>query len=327
MARKLTVPLVRKTANARSCIGIIILFFCSYFIRPEPLYFRKAEPKPIPPTKGALYFGYHADLNTSLAYVATIAKSAQSIKKYSPNIKIAIASNAPVTDAVFDDVIHIPESMIFPGRHWWTRIVSLNETPYDYTLSIDSDRIVCSNISQGFDFLEDYDMLHVSAGILPAFDNGVMFYKRGDKFNALVQKWMEFQLKYNQFGNDQYTLAEAIDASPGFSSGVLQPAWQVKYMPAKGLGWGKDTNISRTLVIHGEIKIAAGSLCFVDSDIQRSRLYAWDKNKDPPRQIVYSQQECDLFLDGLCENIELDWTFNDNVIPRSEYLAKFGFNV
>ena len=129
--------------------------------------------------------------------------------------------------------------------------------------------------------------------------------------------------KYRQFGDDQRPLVQALDRLPDFASGVYSPSWQLKYIPAKGQRWGQ-ANMSRTLVIHGEVKISAGSSCPTKHNETAARIYAHNKEKIPPYKICYSQKECDDFLDGKCENPEIDWSPPTRFVqPRIDYLLQF----
>ena len=222
-------------------------------------------PRPTPPSRGVVYFGYHEDANRSLQYVEAISRSAKKLSETNAGLNISVITNAvisPLQSAAlgFASIVHIKEDHIYPGRQWWTRILYFNATPYDYTLAIDSDRMVCADISAVFAYLDSYDILGVSAGILPALDNGVLAYKKGWKFNRLISTWMHYQMRLGQFGNDQPSLGIAIDRLPMLISGILPPTWQAKFIPAQGQTW-RSTNASRTLVLHGSVKIVAGGAC------------------------------------------------------------------
>lgn len=208
---------------------------------------------------------------------------------------------------------------------WWTRILHMNSTPYDYTLAIDSDRVACHDISVVFELLKDYDMLEVSAGILPAFDNGVIAYKKGPRFDELLANWKHYQIKRGQFGNDQPALGDALDKTVGFSSGILPPTWQVKYIPAAGEKWGA-AKMSRTLVLHGNAMILAGTACQgIMQASDRPRIIAYNAGKTPAYQAMFSQAECEAFLENQCAHAEIDWEFNYKALPRTEYLKRYGY--
>jgi hypothetical protein len=277
-----------------------------------------------------VYFGYHQDPNRSLQYVETISRSAKKLSESNAGLNISVITNAAISAQHsarlgFSSVVQIEEEHIYPGRQWWTRILYLNATPYDYTLAIDSDRMVCADISAVFTYLESYDILGVSAGILPALDNGVLAYKKGSKFNRLISTWMHYQEKIGQFGNDQPALGKAIDRLPMLISGVLPPTWQAKFIPAQGQTW-QGTNVSRTLVLHGVVKIVAGGSCpELMVEDEAPRIIAHDVSQTPQFRRVHSEAECEAFLAGRCSHPELDWAFNFDVMPRSEYLVRYGY--
>jgi hypothetical protein len=179
--------------------------------------------------------------------------------------------------------------------------------------------MVCDDISAVFTHLESYDILGVSAGILPALDNGVLAYKNGPKFNQLISTWMHYQMKLGQFGNDQPSLGMAIDRLPMLISGILPPTWQAKFIPAQGQKWGAGTNASRTLVFHGVVKIVVGGACPEIMGVDETpRVIAHDVFQTPQYKRVHSQAECDAFLAGRCLHPELDWDCSD-------YLMRYGF--
>jgi hypothetical protein len=283
-------------------------------------------------SRGVVYFGYHQDANRSLQYVDAIGRSAKKLSEFNYGLQISIITNAVISPQQLallgiSSIIHIEEEHVHPGRQWWTRILYLNATPYDYTLAIDSDRIVCDDISAVFAHLESYDILGVSAGILPALDNGVLAFKKGPKFNQLISTWMDYQMKIGQFGNDQPALGKAIDRLPLLVSGVLPPTWQAKFIPAQGQKWGAGTNASRTLVLHGSVKIVALDECpeIMVPAAKGPRVIALDVLQTPQYKCVYSQAECDAFLRGRCSHPELDWAFDFDVMPRAEYLMHYGY--
>ena len=293
---------------------------------------------------GVVYFAYHPDLTKAMAYLNTSATSAQSIKKFHPQLQITVMSNLLLSKSQlkskgFNSQVIIAKEYLTNARQWWTRMVYLNHTPYEYTLSIDSDRVVCNDISEGFEILingykgKSYDLLEVSAGILPAFDNGVIFYRKGWKFNQLVEIWMRFQSAWNKHGDDQGCLANALEyirdkkksSMKNFNVGILPPTWQVKYIPAVGQYWGTP-NLSRTLVMSGLIKIVASTSCQVFEPVNdtRKRIYTYTREPTKKSAVVYSQSECDKALGNKCKHSEIDWKSTGyHVLDRQEYLTRF----
>ena len=301
--------------------------------------------------RGAIYFAYHQNFSRAMVFLYNAAASAKSLKKFHPNLHITLFSNLNISRSDlngygFDGQIVIPIPAIIE-RQWWTRLTYLNHTPYEFTLSIDSDRFVCNDISEGFNILmyghrgKSYDLLEVSAGILPSFDNGVMFFRKGRKFNHLIQTWMRFQTAWNKYGDDQGCLAHALEfiatrndsawATLGpFNVGVLPPRWQVKHIPVVGQVWGNST-VMRTLVISGDVKIIAGSSScekFSPLNDTKRRIYSLHRDAESSKNVTiaafYSQEDCNRHLQNRCPFSEIDWTSPNYLVrERREYISQY----
>lgn len=299
-------------------------------------------------SKGVIFFAYHKNESRCQKFLVDASHSAQQIKKIHPDLSITIFSNfilnqTQLKDYGFNQQVIIPTDTILTyDRQWWTRIMYLNHTPYEYTLSIDSDRVVCSDISDGFDILihgdlktkRKFDMLQVSGGILPAFDNGVIFYHKNPMFNELIAKWSTLQSKsiIGKFGDDQMCLASALKAFSAsknktlssYRVGILPPKWQVKHIPGEGFGWDVRTKYARTLVIHGDVKIAVKHCKgFIPIHYNSTRIYV-SNQFNRTNAVVLSQKECNLFLNNRCDSVEIDWiNYNYTVLDRREYLKRY----
>ena len=286
---------------------------------------------------GALYFAYHVDPVRAAEYVTAVATSAASLKRHNPDIPVAVLTNArlspesaPGNSTFIDTFLPIRDEDIMVGsdakrqRQWWTRTLYLNATPFDVTIQIDSDRTICSSIKRVLDFVRGYDMLHVSVSILPAFDNGVMVYRKDARFQVLLDYWLRDMALRNKVGDDQPSLARALDLAHktiGFKSGVLPPTYQTKMIPAVGQQWVNAT-ASHSLVLSGDVKIVAGGLglCNVAARYApQQRVVVQNKTM---QAVALTQGECDELLSGKCRPKEMHWEGrSDGVIERTEYLA------
>jgi hypothetical protein len=284
---------------------------------------------------GILYFAYHIDRNRTNDIMANVVTSIKGLRLHNPCVQVAVASNHilgqpselrswGINDTLLidnDDILEGPDSK--HGRQWWTRTVYLAKTPYNYTIQLDSDRCVCGNIQEMFHHLESYDFIGVSAGILPNLDNGVMAWRTSAKTDMLFEKWKEGLLKQGKTGNDQPSLAWALDALPDVKAGVMNPSFQVKYIPAIGEAWGRAA-ASRTLVLHGPAKIVAGAQNFCDllnAGSKWPRILLQTHKKQ--RFLAFSQAECDDYMNGTCGFKELDWGLDFNIMPRQQYLQMY----
>lgn len=287
------------------------------------------------PDKGVLYFAYHKDHKHAKRILMRARDSIDSVRRYNPCINVTVATNVPLSlDDVrdtwgVDHVIPIADADIIEspqdahGRQWWTRALYLSKSPYFYTLQLDSDRTVCGNISQVFQLLQYYDFLGVSAGILPAFDNGVMAWAKRPIIDVLWERWKEELFKTGRTLNDQPPLAKAFDDLPGIRVGALSPTFQGKLIPAQGELWGQ-AKASRTLVLHGEVKIVAGGADYchsINEDITRPRIFL--KNFQDEYKVVFSQEECNEHLRNTCNFPEIDWDLDFLVMTRTKYIDSY----
>ena len=272
---------------------------------------------------GVLYFGYSSNKARSKEYVDRIIESSYGLRKFSPHLPIMLFTNSGYNGTHFEYLYNIPDALILQGRQWWTRILLLRHTKFTYSLSVDSDRVICNDVSSIFGLLDRFDMLGVSAGILPALDNGVIAFKSGRKFEYLTRLWVEEQSKSGKSGNDQPSLARAIKRFKGYKVGVLDQSWQMKYIPADGQPWGPKCNMSRTLVIKQPIKIAAALKCPPESNSSTPRIYTSNRARSPSGRIAYSQTECDQLLNNSCQSREIDWESDARVVDIREYLSLY----
>lgn len=289
---------------------------------------------------GALYFAYHSDPVRALKYVAAVSRSAASLKRHDPGIPVAVLTNAinPSSQdfAAIDIFLPIQDEDILEGsaskkgRQWWTRTLYLNATPFDVTIQIDSDRTICSSIASVFRFITGYDMLHVSVGTLPSFDNGVMIYRKGARFQVLLDIWLQVLERNGKVGDDQAPLADAImeaNKQIDFRSGVLPPTFQAKHAPAVGEGWRTPTAM-HTLVLKGDVKIVAGdqSLCdLLAQDAPQMRIAVYNSSAPPGQRhkVALSQEECNAMLHGRCRTKEMHWNAAfEQVLEVTDYKTK-----
>ena len=301
----------------------------SLFEAPEKLYCA-AEPD-----RGVLYFAYHKDYEHAERILVRARDSINSVRRYNPCMNVTVATNIPpplgsvrdiwgvdhVIPIADVDITESPHDAL--GRQWWTRTVYLSKSPYLYTIQLDSDRTVCGDISPIFQLLQYYDFLGVSAGILPAFDNGVMAWAKRPTLDTLWERWKEELSKTGPTLNDQPPLARAIDALPGIRVGALSPIYQGKLIPAQGELWGQ-AKASRTLVLHGEAKIVAGGADYCESmnkNATRPRIFL--KNYKAEYKLVFSQEECNNHLRNTCDFPEIDWELDFKVMARTTYINSY----
>ena len=286
------------------------------------------------PTEGVLYFAYHLEPVARDKIIANMVASIKSLRKHSPCVKVAVATNTPVTEEALalwnaDDVVSIDDNDLIKDaegksvRQWWTRTLYLSQSPYDHTLQIDSDRTICGDISDVFQYFDVYDFLQVPVGYIPTCDNGIMGWRKGKPFDGLVEIWKKELGKVGGMGDDQVPLARIIDGVPELKVGILNPVYQVKIIPAVGESWA-SMRAGRTLVLHGWAKVVAGNekTCErANEGAPRSRIIVMDYNRT--WSAAFYQQACQALLNGTCAQNELDWDLNFNVMSRQAYIKRY----
>jgi len=280
-------------------------------------------------------FAYSSNLDALHGYVAANAAAARGIKASSPGMPVTLMANGQLgkTIAPFDSIVTIPDSLLLPGRQWWSRTMSLNATPYDMSLMIDSDRVVCGDLMPLFRILLEWDMVGASAGFAGGFpgnyDNGVLGYKRGDAFNSLLATWLRIQRAMDQGGDDQHTLSRAFREHPEFRPAIVSPAWHVKYAPLRR---NLKADLFHTLVVHGAVVVYANvsategerqGLCeWLNADL-RPRVLVRPRGASLERvEFAFSQVECDAFTGGVCNHPEISWPPPPVAISFLEYVKQ-----
>jgi hypothetical protein len=254
----------------------------------------------------------------------------------------------------FDDVVHIDDADITStccrrGESWniLTRVQYHKRSPYALTLQVDSDRVVCGDVSRLFELLEvgGWDFLSTSAGLLPVMDHGVIGMRHGPPLTALLTAWADKMVELGHEGRDEQTaLALVRGTIPGLRTGFLAPSWQMKYAPAGGAGNEACAaaglaacNMTHSLVMHGPVRIAAAelptmeaqsSLCgWLNAEPARPRVFVADLLRARSYAVAHTPRECDALTRGQCGHPEVRWEpLPAEVLPVDAYLALFNRN-
>jgi hypothetical protein len=122
----------------------------------------------------------------------------KSIREIYKNLPITLfTDNSNEINGVDRTILVKPSNDMFLNK-----VEKLIESPYDKTLFLDSDTFLCSDIDDGFDLLDKFDMLFCHApfrqtgydiDIPEAFseiNTGVIFYKKNDKVQNFLKNWV-----------------------------------------------------------------------------------------------------------------------------------------
>ena len=172
-------------------------------------------------SKGVIYIAINKK------WVKETVYSARSIKKVSPKLPITLFTDKKFKSECIDNFI---VSSTLKGTRF--KFNYLNKTPYDYTLYLDSDTMVMSNIISTFDILDKFDIIttpcicrtskedrdtisdyrNIPDSFYP-FQGGVMFYRKTEKVTNFVRLWKTLYYKYKKEYNltqDQTSLRIAL---------------------------------------------------------------------------------------------------------------------
>ena len=168
----------------------------------------------------------HPKHENGLVYVATVRNryveeafiSADSVKQHCPHLNITLFTDKPdhhlCSKGVFNEVRTVTRA--FSVRTPWgegqiNRIRALMQTPYAYTLHLDTDtRIRTAELESIFEALdraeigmvEDPERFSYCRSLLhkPMFNGGLVLYRKNDRVMELLSAWLALAEQHAQFG-------------------------------------------------------------------------------------------------------------------------------
>jgi hypothetical protein len=203
-------------------------------------------------------------MSTGVIYVATGKQqyineaciSASSLKKQIPHLPVTLFSDQPVTASCFDEC-RIFESS---GSGILDKALGMQQSPYDYTLFLDTDTYICGDFSELFTLLEKYDVgaalnehrtgrfehimwdyQHMTNDqgrlVYPIYNGGVILYKKSpatarfltDWFDLTQRRWMDGKILEDQTSL-QYSLYES-----DLKTVVLPPEYNCRFIYPVGI--------------------------------------------------------------------------------------------
>lgn len=127
---------------------------------------------------------------------------------------------SPQVKAHFDEVIVFDE---MEKHTYLSKVIGLQNTPFDNTIFLDSDTFITDTISELFKILELVDFattleqkLHTTnisnlqyKEIFPEFNSGVIVFRNNETMKKVLKDWFQFCLD-NKMGNDMPGLRESV---------------------------------------------------------------------------------------------------------------------
>jgi lipopolysaccharide biosynthesis glycosyltransferase len=94
---------------------------------------------------------------TGKEYLERASLSARSLKRFHPEIAVAVCTNMPVIDTIWDKQISIPKGKTEHNQYMLDKLVSLLKSPFSNTLYLDSDTYIMDDINELFLLMEKFD--------------------------------------------------------------------------------------------------------------------------------------------------------------------------
>ncbi len=178
---------------------------------------QRVEASPAAPSRGVLYVA------TDGIYAEAAVESARSVCEHSPNLSAHLFTSAATAERVRDEAAAIDLTLgVIEDPHRRSKVDYLPRTPFDRTLYLDSDTLVCSPIDDVFDLLDRFDVALAHAhrrdhtakrtvwryalpDAFPQFNGGVIAYRRTPEVLGFLGDWQK-AYHAESFKKDQVTL-------------------------------------------------------------------------------------------------------------------------
>ena len=168
--------------------------------------------------RGVLYIAFGDN------FIKEMLLSAESVKKYNPDMHITAFTDRPVRSEFVDD------HKIIDVRHIRAKVDHVHLSPYEETIFLDTDTIIDHDIVEMFGILEKYDFAichdlarkreNVSR-LIPEYreipyafsevNPGVMVFKKSEPVLDFFRLWREYFYKYfNRWPYEQPTFRVAL---------------------------------------------------------------------------------------------------------------------
>lgn len=308
-------------------------------------------------TVGLVFFAYGEDNETARFIESVVEPVALTYKTHNPSLGIALFT--PLLSfqngrSLFDRVVVLPPSVARPEpgvmRQWLTRTAGLALSPFDISISVDSDTFCCSPldglvqafVDGGYDFaVGSHDPVGHWADNP---DNGVFMFKRGPAWSFMHGRWLMESVKWGGAkSDDQHTLSlilrQIVVEAEGKYGRILPPA-SCRLVPANGETWvwGPDRQHDQTLLLHQPaliVHLGSGSIlngmqndwcAWMNAGRWKKRVAVWNHEDGgfPDRadripvafKMAYEEEGCSKLLRAPCIP-DLGWnrTFPSLIVP------------
>jgi hypothetical protein len=183
-----------------------------------------------------------------VVYVATGKKyydeaciSVRSLKA-SNTLRTAIFTDQPQQNPDFD--LHIPVKST--GDGFLDKVVNLKDSPFERTLFLDTDTFVCSDLTDLFSLLDQFDIalahdhlvreVYAVAGIPQAFpelNTGVLLFRNSQAMRTLLDDWVGTFRKEKELFSQKRVIGKGFPDQPPFRKAVYLSNLRVATLPTE----------------------------------------------------------------------------------------------
>lgn len=194
-------------------------------------------------------------ITTGPFYTERAVEAARSVRETNPELPIAIFTDQPLDDPLFDHVLPIENA------HRRSKVDCLPMTPFERTLYLDSDTRVRGDIGPLFELLDRFDIAvaHVRyrakakrlASVrrpvprsFPQMNCGVMLYARNERALSVLEAWRD-AFHASGLPTDQGTFRECVWYSDARLY-ILPPEYNTR---TRFFGW-KTWKLPKPVILH-----------------------------------------------------------------------------
>ncbi|HET6845205.1 MAG TPA: putative nucleotide-diphospho-sugar transferase [Anaerolineales bacterium] len=194
------------------------------------------------PTMGVIY------ICTGEKYIRAGMSSARTVRKWCPGLPVHLFADWPRHAFQFDvDPGPFTSVTAIEASHRMPKVDYMSQSPYDWTLYLDTDTALRADIRGVFRLLERFDiaMAHahhrhgrrkpmaLSVGLplaFPDYNTGVIVFRKSDATLRLLTQWQsEFHRYVDEARNDQIAMRHSVWSSD-VRVATLPPEYNVRYL-------------------------------------------------------------------------------------------------
>jgi hypothetical protein len=190
-------------------------------------------------------------------YLEGAVQSAHSVRRFTPGVRIAIATDSPAP-AAFDEAIALSEPDGYRAK-----IVAMIASPFDRTLLIDVDTYAAADVAAAHDPNRASLPLDDVPDSFPELNTGVIAFRRTEQVERLLHAWLDEYDRLAPLGPTSYdqpsfrrALYKATDVRPA----VLPSEFNLRFwkagfhnQPVRILhGWGSTDTYEKVAALLNE---------------------------------------------------------------------------